>query len=164
MTKKAKKKKGKEAEPEKEEYCLRGDSPVQDAPSIGPKTAKRFHAIGIRTISDLLALSPATAAVLLNTRFITSVDVSDWQAEAMLACTLPNLKSREAQALVACGLADIEAIAEANPKALAEGLRVWATSSEGQRAWGKVEPGLDDAVALIERAKRALAMRAKAPA
>ncbi|MBI1186704.1 MAG: DUF4332 domain-containing protein [Alphaproteobacteria bacterium] len=161
LTKKAKKKRGKDAAPERAEFCLRGDSPVQDAPSIGPKTAKRFHAIGIRTVSDLLALSPATAAVLLNTRFITSVDVSDWQAEAVLACTLPNLKSREAQALVACGLADVEAIADADPKALAEGLRVWATSSEGQRAWGKEEPGEDDARTLIDRAKRALVEQPK---
>jgi len=167
LTKKAPKKKGGKgaAEPEPQDYYLRGDSPLQDAPSIGPKTAKRFQAIGIRTVSDLLAISPATAAVLMNTRHITSVDVSDWQSEAMLACTLPNLQSKEAQALVACGLGDAEAIASAEPKALAEGLRVWAASSEGARAWGPgAQPSEKDALELIERAKKALSGRPKTAA
>ena len=38
-------------------FTLNEDAPVEKAPSIGPKTAKRLEAVGVRTIADLLAAS-----------------------------------------------------------------------------------------------------------
>ena len=37
---------------------LSGGAPVVQAPSIGPKTAKRLEAVGVKTVADLLALEP----------------------------------------------------------------------------------------------------------
>lgn len=168
LTKKVveKKKKGAaSAEDPSLRFSLTGGAPIVDAPSIGPKTAKRFHAIGIHTVSDFLALSPATTAVLLKTKHISAIDIADWQSEAMLACTIPDLKSREAQALVACGMRDIEALSQADAGALGEGMRVWAASREGARAWGNAaQPADADAQSLIDRAKVAWANRPKTAA
>ncbi|MGE0828613.1 MAG: DUF4332 domain-containing protein [Hyphomonadaceae bacterium] len=166
LTKKVVEKKSKKGAAEGEtHYLLRGESPIVDAPSIGPKTAKRLNAIGLRTVSDLLAISPATAAVLIDAKHINAADIADWQAEAMLACTLPNLKSREAQALVACDMASAEILAKADAKKLGAALRAWCTGPSAQRIWGSAEAPSDaEAASFIERAKAAAARAPKSAA
>ena len=83
---------------------LDAQAPVVDAPSIGPKTAKRLESLGVKTIADLLALSPQDGEAKIAQRHISAQLILDWQAQAALACTVPGLRSREAQALVACGV------------------------------------------------------------
>jgi len=82
--------------------------------------------------------------------------IRDWQAQALLACTVPGLKSREAQGLVACGVCDAAALASKSAVELCEAVANWGLSEDGQRAWGSAPaPTVDDVATWIERAKRA---------
>ena len=60
-----------------------------DAPSIGPKTAKRFAKIGITTVAQFLEASPAAVADQLRTRWIKTETIVDWQEQARLVATVP---------------------------------------------------------------------------
>ncbi|MGE0046181.1 MAG: DUF4332 domain-containing protein [Hyphomonadaceae bacterium] len=152
-----------EGEPLNEEggLTLLGASPIEDAPSIGPKTARRLASLGVFTVSDLLALKPATAAVLLNVKHISAIDIADWQTQAVLACTIPDLKSREAQALVGAGYRDAESVAQADAKALASQMRDWIAGA--RRVWGEAAPPSEaDAANLIQRARMGARPKANA--
>lgn len=137
-------------------FTLNGEAPVVDAPSIGPKTARRLESLGVRTVADLLALSPETGQTQLATRHISAQVIRDWQSQALLACTVPGLKSREAQALVACGVRDATELAEFDAADLCEAVARWGLSDEGARAWGTAPAPTEDEVAeWIDRAKNA---------
>jgi len=132
-------------------------APVVQAPSIGPKTAKRLEAVGVKTIGDLLALKPEEGESQIDVRHISAQVIRDWQAQALLACTVPGLRSREAQALVACGVTTIEDLSQMEATELCDGVGRWGLSEEGQRAWGSAPaPSVDDVATWITRAKRAL--------
>lgn len=131
-------------------------APVVQAPSIGPKTAKRLEALGVKTVADLLALAPEEAERNADARHISAQVIRDWQAQALLACTVPGLKSREAQALVACGVRSGADLARSDALALCDAVARWGLSDEGQRAWGAAPaPNEDDVATWIARAKRA---------
>jgi predicted flap endonuclease-1-like 5' DNA nuclease len=137
-------------------FTLDGGAPVEKAPSIGPKTAKRLEAAGVLTIADLLSAKPEETQLRLGARHISAQTIRDWQAQALLACTVPGLKSREAQALVACNVRDGAALASSDAAALTEAIGAWGLSEEGARAWGSAPaPSGDDVATWIERAKRA---------
>ncbi len=145
------------AKPEKTlpRLSLNGDAPVVQAPSIGPKTAKRLEAAGIITVAHLLALKPEEGEAKIDARHISAQTIRDWQAQALLACTVPGLKSREAQALVACGVRDASSLARADAAALCEAIARWGLSDEGQRAWGAAPaPNEDDIATWIARVNR----------
>jgi hypothetical protein len=92
----------------------------------------------------------------IDARHISAKVIRDWQAQALLACTVPGLRSREAQALVACGVADAETLALKDAVELCDGVARWGLSDDGQRAWGSAPaPTEDDVATWIERAKRA---------
>jgi predicted RecB family nuclease len=135
---------------------LNEDAAVVQAPSIGPKTAKRLEAIGATKVADLLRLDPERAAADLSARHINAQTIRDWQAQARLACTVPGLKSREAQALAAVGVRDAEALAVQDVEALCEAIGEWGLSDAGQRAWGAAPaPSVDDIATWMLRAERA---------
>lgn len=132
-------------------------APVVQAPSIGPKTAKRLEAAGVKTIADLLALNAEEGESKIDAGHISAQTIRDWQAQALLACTVPGLRSREAQALVACGITTPEELIDMDPTDLCDGVARWGLSEEGQRAWGSAPaPTEDDIATWIARAKRAL--------
>lgn len=111
---------------------LAREADVVDAPSIGPKTAERFYKAGMRTVADLLSLSPDDIAKRLETRHISPQIVRDWQDQALLACTVPNLSGTAAQILVACDVRTAEALAAADPATLAAQVQTFAASPDGQ--------------------------------
>jgi predicted flap endonuclease-1-like 5' DNA nuclease len=138
-------------------FMLSGGAPVEQAPSIGPKTAKRLEAVGVRTVADLLSLEPEDGEEQIDARHISAQVIRDWQAQALLACTVPGLRSREAQALVACGVRDARELADMDANDLCEGVARWGLSEEGQRAWGAAPaPSADDIATWIARAQRAM--------
>jgi predicted flap endonuclease-1-like 5' DNA nuclease len=51
-------------------FYLEPSADVEDAPSIGPKIAKRLAKVGITTVADLLKADAAESAALLKVRYI----------------------------------------------------------------------------------------------
>ncbi len=77
----------------------------------------------------------------------------------MLACTVPGLRSREAQALVACGVRDATELSEFDPTELTEAIANWGLTEEGARVWGSApaptEHDVADWIGLAGRARSA---------
>lgn len=136
---------------------LSEEAPVVQAPAIGPKTAQRLQAIGVRTVADLLRLDPDRAQADIGVRHISAQTIRDWQSQARLACTVPGLKSREAQALAACGVRDARDLVAHDAEQLCEAIGEWGITDAGQRAWGNAPaPTADDVATWMLRARRAL--------
>lgn len=113
-------------------YLSEGDN-IVDAPSIGPKTAQRFYAIGVNTVAEFLAADPDRTASELDTRHITSDTLRAWQAQARLVLTVPGLRGTHAQLLQGAGFASRDAIADASPGALSAAVLAFAATPDGQR-------------------------------
>jgi predicted flap endonuclease-1-like 5' DNA nuclease len=112
---------------------LSPDDPIVDAPSIGPKTAARFAAIGLHKVKDLLSISPENAAMQINLRHINARTIRDWQSQAELACSIPNITSLAAQLLVAVGVRDADQLMNADPDTLVNLIEEYCETAEGQR-------------------------------
>lgn len=97
-------------------FHLEPDAPLEDAPSIGPKTAKRFVPLGIKTVGEFLAADPESTAVKLNTRHITKEAIQQWQTQAKLACQIPGIYGHDAQILAACGFESPSEVAKSEPE------------------------------------------------
>ena len=108
---------------QKLKFHLSRKAPIVDAPSIGPKTARRLQAIGVKTVDDLFRLNPEKAAMQIGRSYINSETIGRWQAEAKLACLIPNIRGHDAQILVGCELTDPEEIGLFDADELLEGLR-----------------------------------------
>lgn len=113
-------------------YLTRGQD-VVDAPSIGPKTADRLIAEGVKTVGDLMDADAETLAELLDVRHITADTIRDWQAQSALVMSVPNLRGTHAQLIVGAGFRDAESLAAAAPDDLCARVLAFATSREGQR-------------------------------
>jgi len=114
-------------------YHLNRADNVVEAPSIGPKTAKRLERIGVHTVADLLAADPQLVAQRVNKTYVTPELVNDWQDQAQLVCSIPNLRGHDAQILVACGLRTAREVAAADPDELASAADAFCDTVEGQR-------------------------------
>jgi predicted flap endonuclease-1-like 5' DNA nuclease len=137
------------------------DAPVEDAPSIGAKTATRLSAVGIRTVKDLLDVSPDGAAAQIKVKHINASLIRDWQSQAELACMIANLSSAGAQLLVATGVRDADDLAGADTGTLFAMIEEYAETGEGQRILREsVPPKRDDVERWIGAAKEATAKRA----
>ncbi len=114
-------------------FKLNHNSPVEDAPSIGPKTASRLTAIGVHTVNDLLTVSPEDAATRIKFKHINARLIRDWQAQAELACTIPHITSIAAQLLVAVGVRDADDLASAESDMLINMIDEFCDTPDGQR-------------------------------
>lgn len=113
---------------------LSREAAVVDAPSIGPKTAGRLNIIGVKTVGDLLALAPEDAAARIKASHINAGVIKDWQAQALLACSVPEMNGTNAQLLVGAGIYSVDDLAAADVDFLIDAITLFAQSSEGQRA------------------------------
>lgn len=116
------------------------DAPVEEAPSIGAKTASRLTAIGINTVKDLLAVSPDGAAAQIKFRHISASVIRDWQAQAELASSVPDITSVAAQLLVAVGVRDANDLANAEPDMLVNMIEEFCESADGLRVLRDAPP------------------------
>ena len=105
-----------------------------DAPSIGPKTAKRFADIGIMTVEQFLAGAPENMAARLNTRWITEEKLRDWQDQALLVCEVPSLCGYKSQLLVGVECRSAHQLAACDAASLHPKLEQFCGTSAGKRA------------------------------
>jgi len=133
---------------------IHSGSQLIESPSIGPKTAKRFERIGVRTIGEFVALSPDMLEAQLGTRWITAQLISDWQDQARLVCEVPELNGLYAQMLVAVGCRTAWQLRTANPNGLVAQLGQFCQTSEGQQILSMASlPTVDDTSRWIESAR-----------
>ncbi|MEL6861211.1 MAG: DUF4332 domain-containing protein [Pseudomonadota bacterium] len=113
------------------------DSPVVDAPSIGPKTASRLEKVNIYTIGDLLNSDPAETATALNVRYIKSDTLIDWQDQTRLMVDAPGLRVLDSQILVGAGIRSVEDLAEASATTVLKAATSFLDTPKGARVlWG----------------------------
>jgi predicted flap endonuclease-1-like 5' DNA nuclease len=113
---------------------------IERAPSIGPKTARRFYRIGIMTVADFLKSEPLDIARRLGHSRITKDVVIAWQQQARLVMEIPGLRGGHAQLLIGGGLATLDEIAAADPaKAMAAILR-FANTENGRHVLRDAPP------------------------
>tara|TARA_R110002049_G_scaffold72490_7_gene187468 strand:- start:7645 stop:9123 length:1479 start_codon:yes stop_codon:yes gene_type:complete len=113
---------------------LRLTSPIVDAPSIGPKTAIRFHKIGIDTIEQFLSQAPDSIASSLDTSWIDAERVLQWQDQARLVCDVPSLCGYKSQLLVGVGCRSQRCLSQQNASQLHVKISEYAATSAGKRA------------------------------
>lgn len=114
-------------------FFLERSSNVEDAPSIGPKTAERLAEVGIRTVADLLNADAESTANEIDSSHIKADTIAAWQHQARLVCCIPELRGYGAQLLVGCGLTEPEQIAGASEEDLFRKIRSFSRSKAGQR-------------------------------
>ncbi|XZE51972.1 DUF4332 domain-containing protein [Planctomycetaceae bacterium SH139] len=114
-------------------FYLELNSPIVDAPSIGPKTAKRLETIGYRTVRQFIEANPATIAAQLNHHRLTKDRITTWQQQSTLMCQVPMLRGHDVQLLIEANVITPEQLASAVPAQLFTKIDRVARSSEGKR-------------------------------
>jgi hypothetical protein len=142
-------------------FYLDIDSPVVDAPSIGPKMATKLAEIDIRSIADLINCHAESAADRLAERSVSAETIADWQKQALFVCRVPNLRGHDAQIIVGTGLSTAEELANSNPEAFYEKVMQYASSKAGLRILrGATPPDRKEVSEWIHWAQNCRAIRA----
>ncbi len=142
-------------------FYLSLDSDVEDGPSIGPKTAEKLAAVGIRSVADLLNADSASVAEELDVSHIRAAQIVDWQHQARLVCRIPNLRGTGAQLLVACGFTKAEQIAGADPEPFVRKIAAFCRSKPGERILrGSKPPAAERIAGWINNAAAARSLEA----
>lgn len=105
---------------------------LEAAPSIGPKTAKRFADIGIRTVGEFLHSDPEITSVALGTRHLSADTIYRFQTQARLACQIPGIAGHDAQILEGCGFEDPEEVAGSDVNQILSLVDEFANSPEAK--------------------------------
>lgn len=116
---------------------LNRESPVVDAPSIGPKTAARLEKVNIVTIGDLLDADAEETANALNVRYIKKATLKDWQDQTRLMLEAPGLRVLDSQILVGAGIRDVNDLAKASATKVLNAAKTFLDTPQGARVlWG----------------------------
>jgi hypothetical protein len=135
---------------------LTRESPVVDAPSIGPKTATRLEDVGIFTIGDLLDCDIEETAFLLDVHYIDSETLRDWQDQTKLMMDVPGLRVHDVQIMVGAGIRTSKELAEAPARTLFLLATEFLNSPEGERVRRGDDLFMEEEVEeWIERAREA---------
>ncbi|MGC4005926.1 MAG: DUF4332 domain-containing protein [Pirellulales bacterium] len=114
-------------------YRLELDDALERAPSIGPKTAKRLEAHGLRTVRDFLNADPTDVATKLNSSWAPADVIADWQHQAGLVLAIADLNGTSAQLLVGAGYAAASDVAATDAATLHADLKTFAGTKPGER-------------------------------
>ena len=112
---------------------LTRESPVVDAPSIGPKTAARLEEVDIYSIGDLLDCDIEETAFLLDVHYIDSETIRDWQDQTRLMMEVPGLRVHDVQIMVGAGIRTKKELAEAPARTLFLLATEFLGTPEGER-------------------------------
>lgn len=149
------------AQDEELKFYLNMDSPVVDAPGIGPRTAERLSKVGVNVVADLVHRDAAELSRKLKNRRLTEQVIHDWQLQAVLVCRIPELRGHDAQVLVACGFTDVEELAASQPESVFRVIRPFVNSSKGQRLLRSAKtPDLQEVTGWIEFARQSRKLKA----
>ena len=142
-------------------FYLELTDPIEQAPSIGPRTAERLTAIGVRTVADFLQADPAATAARLKRRSVDAQVIRIWQQQATLVCRVPWLRGHDAQILVACGVTDPEILAKLDAGSLWKTVQPFVQSDEAKRMLRNSKtPDLEEVTQWIQWAGHARSLRA----
>ena len=114
-------------------FFLNLDSPIVDAPSIGPKMARRLEKIGVCLVSDLLNREADLIAEKLDHSRTNSETVRTWQLQSSLMCAVPEMRGHDVQILVACDVVSAKELAAFSPAELFAIVGPFVATKEGQR-------------------------------
>jgi predicted flap endonuclease-1-like 5' DNA nuclease len=138
-------------------YLAESDD-LEAAPSIGPKTAERFAAIGVATVGDFLKRDAGDMATALDDPHMDAETLAEWQDQARLVMTVRGLRGTHAQLLVGAGYKTAKDVAEADPLALSAGVLKYAMTSAGKRVLREGRPpDIEKIKSWVEFAKQAAA-------
>jgi predicted flap endonuclease-1-like 5' DNA nuclease len=138
-------------------YLFSSDD-LEHAPSIGPKTAEKFAAVGINTVGDFLEHNPDDMAELLDDGQADAETLADWQDQAQLVIDVPGLRGTHAQLLVGAGYRTAQAVAEADPVELSANVLKFVSTSEGKRVLrAGMPPDIEKIKGWVEVARHAVA-------
>ena len=131
---------------------------LEKAPSIGPKMAERFAALGIKTVADFLAHAPDDMAELLGDKRFDAATLEEWQDQAQLVMEIAGLRGTHAQLMTGAGYRAARDIADADPVAFSADVLKFATSNEGKRILRDGNtPDLEKIKSWVSSAKLAMA-------
>lgn len=142
-------------------FYLELHEPVEEAPSIGPKTARRLAKIGIKTVEEFLSTPAKEIADKLNIRHFPKETIEEWQVQAELAVRIPGVRGHDVQILAGIGVTSPDEIAVLQPNDLLTLVHPFAESTEGKRILrsGKV-PDKVEIAQWIDWAGKARTLRA----
>ena len=109
---------------------------VADVLSLGPRTAGRLMQVGVRTVDDLFAANPQSVAQRLAEERFGAEIIEQWQREARLVLTTPDLPQNATRLLASMGYSSREKIARSTPTEL---LGAFETASQEGRIGGGLE-------------------------
>ena len=129
---------------------------LEAAPSIGPKTAERFAALGITTVAAFLASDPDQIAPGLALRGVDAATLRLWQRQAHLVLAVPELNGTHARLLTGAGFMTATDVATADPVDLCAAVLKFAASGHGQQVLRNIPAPQPDRIAgWIEAARAA---------
>jgi predicted flap endonuclease-1-like 5' DNA nuclease len=148
-------KRGSKSERENCRFRLKGTDDVERGPSIGPRMAERLAGIGIHTVDDLLNSDAEGVSLELGSRHVTLDVVRDWQDQARLVMTVPDLRGGHAQLLVGAGYRSLSDLSAADPAQLSADVLAFASTPEGRRVLRDgSSPDIEAIKAIAERARQ----------
>lgn len=114
-------------------YYLTAVDDLEHAPSIGPKTAERFAAFGVKTVADFLARTPEDLAARLKDKRLDADTLAEWQDQTQLVLEIAGLRGTHAQLLTGAGYRTARDIAAADPVAFSAEILKFASTDAGKR-------------------------------
>ena len=136
-------------------YRLDLDSDLEDAPSIGKKTAARFATVGIESVKDFLNANPELTAQQIDARHISPNTIRQWQTQAKLACEIPNIYGHDAQILVGCGFDSPDEVANSKPANILQKVDDYGKTKEAEFVMRGKVPDSEEVTNWIEWSKSA---------
>jgi hypothetical protein len=117
-----------------------------DVLGLGPRAAGRLATVGVRTVKDLLAVSPEAAA----DKQFSAKAIAAWQCEARLIVSLPTLSCEAARILAAVGVSSAERLARSTPTELIAKLEaLWREANSQSWLAQKAKPSSAEVCAWI---------------
>ncbi len=143
------------------QFYLELTSPLVDAPSIGPTTARKLARIGMHTVAEFLNRDAVVIAQRLGDRRISAETVLAWQHQSSLMVRIPGLRGHDAQVLVACGIVNPETLSASQPETLFAKVGPFVATNEGRRLLRSARiPDLNEVSDWIDWARKARTLRA----